>query len=254
MNNLNEGRVVDTPGADNFSTVVLGQLSAESTALELAQADSAYFPSHISFPEEELNTEISLAFRVFEFTSTLLLAAIVAPLCLFVSLLLKLQSNGSVLYRQVRVGKHGKEFSILKFRTMFEDAESTGPFVCTSYDDDRITPLGQILRKTKIDELPQLWNILKGEMALVGPRPERPCFHEENLRIRDWEKRIYVRPGLTGLAQISQVIAHDPEKKIVADMAYIRSRSLILDLQIIVLTAFPDIKVFELCSIPLRRR
>ena len=251
MSIINEGSQAEGQRNEGFLAALF---ASEGSVIGLQQSEPGYFPTYIPLSEEELRTEVPLSYRLFEFILAALLAAAILPLALVVALLLKRQGHGSPLYRQVRVGKDGRNFTILKFRTMYEDAEAAGPFVCTTYDDARITPLGKFLRKSKIDELPQVWNILKGEMALVGPRPERPCFHEENLKIRDWEKRISVRPGLTGLAQISQVIAHDPEKKIVADMAYIHNRTFILDLQIIALTAFPKIKVFELSGIPLRRR
>ena len=119
---------------------------------------------------------------------------------------------------------------------MREDAESQGPRITTSHKDERITPLGKFLRKSKLDELPQLWNVIKDDMAFIGPRPERPYFHERNLlTIKNWEDRLSVKPGISGLAQV--MVNHDPEEKIIYDLQYIENKCWSLDFKIMILTA-----------------
>ena len=152
---------------------------------------------------------------------------------LVVAGLIRLDSPGDALYHQERVGKNGKTFNIIKFRTMHTDAEANGPSWAAS-NDNRCTKLGAMLRKCRIDELPQLWNILKGDMSLVGPRPERPYFYGEFEKyIHGFSNRLAVVPGLTGLAQINGGYELKPEEKVVLDMEYIRTRNLWLDIKLI---------------------
>ena len=159
------------------------------------------------------------------------------PVFLLVGLLVKITSRGPVFYKQERIGKAGKPFRIIKFRTMTPDAErATGPVMSNSADS-RITTIGRILRKTRLDELPQLLNIIKGEMSFVGPRPERPVFVEEYAqRIPGYPQRFAVLPGITGLAQIHGGYATIPEIKIKYDLGYIQNFSIWLDLFIIMET------------------
>ena len=159
-------------------------------------------------------------------------------------LLVKLSSSGPIFYRQRRFGQSGKIFKIIKFRTMREDAEKSTGAVWTKEDDPRITKIGRLLRKSRIDELPQLWNILKGEMAFVGPRAERPEFHERLTKeIPFYEERYLVKPGLTGWAQIGGGIRYTysgsiagTKEKLQYDLYYIKNRSFILDFGIILKT------------------
>ncbi len=164
-----------------------------------------------------------------------------APLFVLLAILVKLSSKGPVLYRQERAGAGGVPFTILKFRTMVADAEkSTGP-VWAQSSDPRITSLGRILRATHLDELPQLFNVLHGEMSLVGPRPERPYFVEKlQADIPSYVARLAVKPGVTGLAQVLHVYDCDlrsARRKVAYDRLYIQRRSLGLDLWIILKTA-----------------
>jgi exopolysaccharide biosynthesis polyprenyl glycosylphosphotransferase len=161
--------------------------------------------------------------------------AVGAPLMLIVALAVKLTSPGPIIYKQVRVGRYGRPFWIYKFRTMRTDAERNGA-VWAKTRDSRVTPIGGILRKTRFDELPQLWNILRGDMALVGPRPERPEFVEQlKAQIPHYELRHLVPPGLTGWAQIrfryGATIA-DTQRKLAFDLYYVRHCSLAFDFAI----------------------
>ena len=147
-----------------------------------------------------------------------------------IALLIKLDSKGPVIFRQERLGKDGKPFTMLKFRSMYDDAEQNGP-QWAEKEDDRCTKIGCFLRKTRLDELPQFWNILKGDMSLVGPRPERAYFYDEfETYIHGFRNRLAVRPGLTGWAQVNGGYDLSPEEKIVYDMEYIKGRSIRMDL------------------------
>jgi lipopolysaccharide/colanic/teichoic acid biosynthesis glycosyltransferase len=147
-----------------------------------------------------------------------------------IALLIRLDSPGPAFFRQERLGKDGRPFIILKFRSMRLDAEKNGP-QWADKDDPRCTRLGRILRKSRLDEIPQLWNILKGEMSFVGPRPERQCFYEEfETYIHGFSKRLLVKPGLTGYAQVNGGYELKPEEKIVYDIEYIHKQSVLMDL------------------------
>jgi len=182
----------------------------------------------------------SLAKVVLDYLTAIFVLVVFSPFFLFIALVIKIVSpTGPVLYRQERVGKNGKVFGMLKFRTMRPDAESkTGPVMVTK-EDSRYIPFGQFLRKTSIDELPQLINILKGEMSLVGPRPERPFFVDAFLKdIPHFQLRHVMKGGLTGWAQINgrSVLTNRPEHKIRYDLYYIKNWSFILDIKILIRT------------------
>ncbi len=158
----------------------------------------------------------------------------------FIILVVKITSPGPIFYRQKRLGQAGKTFEIIKFRTMDQNAEKFTGAVWTVEGDPRITKIGNLLRKMRIDELPQLWNILKGEMSFVGPRAERPEFHEQlKQEIPFYEERYIIKPGLSGWAQINYRYGSsvaDAAEKLQYDLYYIKNRSLILDLGIILKT------------------
>ncbi len=162
------------------------------------------------------------------------------PLWLAVGALVKLTSPGPAIYRQTRMGRYGREFTMFKFRTMEDNAERhTGP-VWAQKGDSRYTPIGQTLRSLRLDEIPQLWNVLKGEMSLVGPRPERPYFVEKLVReIPLYSRRHRIQPGITGLAQVKWRYDQDLEdvrQKLKYDLFYIENMSLRMDFQILLQT------------------
>ena len=148
---------------------------------------------------------------------------------------IRVTSPGPALFTQERVGIGGRVFHLYKFRTMVRDAEKdTGPTLSTGDDDERLTGLGRRLRKLRLDELPQFWNVLKGDMSLVGPRPERPHFVRQfEQEIPSYDARHAVRPGITGLAQVFGGYRTDPRDKLRFDLLYVRSQSLLLDLRIL---------------------
>lgn len=225
-----------------------GELSELQEALALLGRPAA----EPAFDElSDLDTEQSLLYRLFELSAAVLGLLALSPVMLVIALVLAIQRNGPIFYTQARVGRGGRLFTIYKFRTMRPDAEQQGPFICTTYSDPRITRVGQLLRKSKLDELPQLLNIIAGDMSFVGPRPERPHFHEQFSGIPQWSSRIAVKPGLTGLAQASKWISHDPEEKLSADLVYIRNRSLFLDLKIILFTLAPSTRPKTFFGIPM---
>lgn len=153
-----------------------------------------------------------------------------------IALCVALTSRGSVFYSQTRLGKNGEEFDIYKFRTMVSDAEKDGA-VWAKKDDDRVTSVGAILRKTHLDEIPQFWNILKGDMSFVGPRPEREVFYNEfEEYIVGFRQRLFVKPGLTGWAQINGGYELKPEEKVAWDVEYIEKQSFWIDFKCIVNT------------------
>ena len=171
--------------------------------------------------------------RAFDITVSLIGFIICCIPMAILAVIIKLDSKGPVIYKQERVGLGGKPFMIFKFRTMRIDAEANGP-QWASENDSRCTRVGRFLRNTRLDELPQLLNILGGKMSLVGPRPERECFYEEFEKyIHGFRNRLDVKPGLTGLAQINGGYDLKPEEKIIFDMEYIKNRSFFGDIKLI---------------------
>ena len=168
------------------------------------------------------------------------LIIITSPIILVLTLLVKFSSEGPILHKQKRVTLHGKEFLFLKFRSMYVDAEDkSGPTYSTSDQKDRTTKIGNFLRKTSLDELPQFFNVFLGEMSLVGPRPERPFFHNEfSKEIQNWDDRLLMRGGMTGWAQINgrAELTTEPLEKLAYDLYYIENWSLIFDLKIMLRT------------------
>ena len=177
--------------------------------------------------------------RFLDVTASFLGLVLLSPLMLAVSILIKIDSRGPVIFRQKRIGRNGKVFEIYKFRSMCVGAEKTGSGVYSGKGDARVTRIGKILRTTSIDELPQLLNILKGEMSFVGPRPPltyHPWKYEE---YTDSQKRMFeVRPGITGWAQVNGRKDVEWHKRIELNVWYVDHMSLLLDIKIMFMTAF----------------
>ena len=176
--------------------------------------------------------------RLFDFVMSLVGLIVLSPVFLVTALAIKLYDHGPVFYKQVRLTMNGKEFKIIKFRSMRVDAEKDGVARLSSGEnDDRITPVGKIVRKCRLDELPQLINILKGDMSIVGPRPERPEIAEQYYKnIPDFKLRLQVKAGLTGYAQVYGKYNTDPYEKLEFDLLYINHMSILTDLQLIFAT------------------
>ena len=177
--------------------------------------------------------------RFLDVTASFLGLVLLSPLLLAVSILIKIDSRGPVIFRQKRIGRNGKVFEIYKFRSMCVGAEKTGSGVYSGKGDARVTRIGKILRATSIDELPQLLNILKGEMSFVGPRPPLTYHPWKYEKYTDFQKRMFeVRPGITGLAQVNGRKDVEWHKRIELNVWYVDHMSLLLDIKIMFMTAF----------------
>ena len=176
--------------------------------------------------------------RIFDFMFSLFALIALSPLFLLVSMAIKLEDGGSVIYKQVRCTKDMRRFTIYKFRSMTEDSEGREARLAT-YDDKRLTKVGKVIRRFKVDELPQLFNIIKGDMSVVGPRPERPELIERAIKnTPEFVLRTKVKAGLTGYAQVRGYYNTGFKEKLLWDLMYIENFSLLLDFKIILMTFF----------------
>lgn len=216
-----------------FQTVVLPDLSHSFVGYQVVN-----FSGTTAFLINEPNTRSRnvIAKRLFDLTLSLIGIVAISPLLILITLLIKLTSKGPIFYSQIRMGLDGRHFKMFKFRTMVTDHTNTGSW--TVKNDPRVTPIGKILRKTSLDELPQLINVLLGNMSLVGPRPERPIFvHKFKHNIPTYMLRHKMKAGMTGWAQINGWRGDTCiEKRIECDLYYIKNWSIWMDLWIIVMT------------------
>ncbi len=174
--------------------------------------------------------------RFFDILLSLIALIIGIPIILIFGILIKIEDNGPITYKQERLGKNGKMFYVYKLRSMRTDAEKYGA-QWAEKDDPRITKVGKFIRKTRIDEIPQLWNILKGDMGIIGPRPERSIFTKEfEEKYTNFVYRLAIKPGLTGGAQVNGGYEMDPGEKLEYDLYYIKNRSFFLDVKIVFMT------------------
>lgn len=177
--------------------------------------------------------------RLFDVLFAVTLLIVTAPIIFLTFLAVRLESSGQIIYRQERVGLYGSKFTIYKIRSMIADAEVGGPRWAEK-NDTRVTKVGKFIRKTRIDELPQLWNVLKGDMSIIGPRPERPIFTKEfQARYPQFMQRLIVKPGLTGWAQINGGYDISPKEKLEFDLEYIGAMSVKNEVRIL----FETVKV-----------
>ncbi|HFK1546297.1 sugar transferase [Bacillus albus] len=171
--------------------------------------------------------------RLFDIIFSLILLLVTLPIMLFFCIMIVFETAGAPIYFQERLGMNGKKFNVFKLRSMVKDAEINGP-QWADENDSRITKVGAFIRKTRIDELPQLLNILKGEMSFVGPRPEREYFYKQfDAYIPEFKSRLIVKPGLTGWAQINGGYNLDPKEKLKWDMEYIEMKTIKMDVRIL---------------------
>ncbi|MEP6945724.1 MAG: TIGR03013 family XrtA/PEP-CTERM system glycosyltransferase [Acidobacteriota bacterium] len=196
-------------------------------------------PSWLIFAGRQRDSRVKAAFREGVHRGLALVGLTLSlPIAVLTAALIKVESRGPVFYRQERVGKNGKTFDVIKFRSMRTDAEADGTPVWAVDNDKRVTLVGKVIRKIRVDEIPQFWNILKGEMNFVGPRPERPHFVKQlATEVHYYEHRHLVAPGLTGWAQIKYpygASVDDAIQKLQYDLYYIKNQSLTLDLVIVV--------------------
>lgn len=174
--------------------------------------------------------------RCIDIIASVVIGIILSIPMLVIGLLIRFDSKGPAIFKQERLGKDGVPFMMYKFRSMYINAEAKGP-QWADKNDDRCTKIGRVLRKMRLDELPQLWNIFKGDMSFVGPRPEREYFYNQfETYIHGFRNRLIVRPGLTGWAQVNGGYDLEPEEKIIYDMEYIKKQSLAMDIKCIIKT------------------
>ena len=200
-------------------------------------------PSWLIFSGRGRQARLNALTRIALHRAVALIGAMLSlPIAILTALLIKIDSRGPVLYKQERVGRNGRPFTLMKFRSMRTDAEKDGP-VWASTSDDRVTRVGRVIRKIRVDEIPQFWNILRGDMNFVGPRPERPHFVEQLAQeVPYYEQRHLIAPGLTGWAQIKYPYGasiEDARQKLQYDLYYIKNQSLMLDAAIM----FETIKI-----------
>ena len=172
--------------------------------------------------------------RCFDFVVAALALLLLSPILVAAAIAVAIETGRPVFFIQQRVGRGGREFGMVKFRSMVKDASKIGPY-STQTDDPRITRVGRFLRRTSIDELPQLFNVLNGDMSLVGPRPDLPV-QRALYDSADWETRCRVRPGITGLAQALLRSEATPEQRLALDLQYVREQGIRLDAKILLLT------------------
>lgn len=204
--------------------------------VDIDHLDEAWFETLASHRESRLSAAFS---RIFDVVTSLTLLVATLPLMALVAVVIRIDSAGPAFYRQERVGFGGRPFTLLKFRSMRINAEAAGP-TWAAHRDPRVTRIGAFMRKTRIDELPQLVNIMRGEMSFIGPRPERPHFVEQlSAVIPFYEQRARVKPGLTGWAQVNYpygASVEDAKAKLSFDLYYVKNRSFFLDLLILLST------------------
>lgn len=211
------------------------------TSLEAAQHNGAE-QTHQTQPIKDVVLKQSVFYyackRAFDIVvSALGLLIMLIPMGI-IALCVKCSSPGPAIYRQERLGKGGKPFIMYKFRSMRDDAEKNGPQWARE-QDDRCTRVGRALRKYHLDEVPQLWNIFKGDMSFVGPRPERPYFYDAfEKELPEYRLRLKVKPGLTGLSQIESGYYVEPQQRLADDIRYMENMSFWLDMKYIFKTAF----------------
>jgi sugar transferase (PEP-CTERM system associated) len=217
---------------------LLGFLERETGKLKVDLVNPAWLIFSDGF---EIRTRLRIATRVFDFISAALLIVLTSPIMLCVALAIVIDSGRPIFYRQQRVGLRGSVFTLYKFRSMIVDAESDGKARWAGASDSRVTRIGGLLRKLRLDELPQLLNVLRGDMSIVGPRPERPEFVQTLAeKIPYYHERHSVKPGITGWAQLCYPYGSSDEdamEKLQFDLYYIKYKSLIFDLMVLLQTA-----------------
>ena len=216
-----DNRIASPQGELSPDQVDISGLVDTSRVIEIERVDPSVVRGRLGY---------RFAKRAFDIVAGSAALVVCAVPMAVIAVLVKRDSAGPVFYRQERVGLNGKPFNLVKFRTMYEDAEVNGPQWAEAVDG-RVTRIGGVLRKTRLDEIPQFAQVVTGKLSLVGPRPERPVFTEAFERyIHGFSQRVMVRPGISGLAQVMGGYDLKPAEKVVYDVEYIKQRSVTLDL------------------------
>lgn len=204
------------------------------TIMQDAKHVQAFDSPVLAISRKELSPEFAIIKRLFDIFSSGIALVLLSPIIGLTALIIKLYDSGPAFYRQTRLTRDGKEFKILKFRSMRVDAEKDGVARLSKGDnDDRITPVGRIIRRYRLDEIPQLWNIFKGDMSVVGPRPERPEIAEQYCQsMPEFKLRLQVKAGLTGYAQVYGKYNTSPYEKLEFDLLYINNMNILIDVQL----------------------
>ncbi len=204
------------------------------TIMQDAKHIQAFDSPVMAISRKELSPEFAIIKRLFDIISSGIALIILSPIILITALIIHVYDGGPAFYRQTRLTRDGKEFQILKFRSMRVDAEKDGIARLSQGDnDDRVTPVGKIVRRYRLDEIPQLWNIFKGDMSVVGPRPERPEIAEQYYQnMPEFKLRLQVKAGLTGYAQVYGKYNTSPYEKLEFDLLYINNMNILIDLQL----------------------
>lgn len=204
------------------------------TIMQDAKHVQAFDSPVLGISRKELSPEFAVIKRLFDLISSGIALVLLSPVILITALVIKLYDGGPAFYRQTRLTRDGKEFQILKFRSMRVDAEKDGVArLSTGENDDRVTPVGKIVRRYRLDEIPQLWNIFKGDMSVVGPRPERPEIAEQYCQsMPEFKLRLQVKAGLTGYAQVYGKYNTSPYEKLEFDLLYINNMNILIDVQL----------------------
>lgn len=193
--------------------------------------------SFIHLLDEPVQNPYLILKRVFDIVFSLILGVVALPIILIFAVLIKLETPGSVFYHQERVGLMGKTFNVTKLRSMYDGIEKKSGAMWAQKEDPRVTKIGHFIRKTRIDELPQLWSVIKGDMSLIGPRPERPNFTEQfSDEVPGFEQRLLIKPGLSGWAQVHGGYEVTPAQKLEGDLYYIHHFGFMTDLTIFIET------------------
>jgi len=242
--------VATEPGDEKTLQQVLAQVNGLPVEIHLVPAlrdvlsGGVRLTSPIEIPFVEVGVKApspwyEVGKRLFDIVFSLVALVLLVPVLAVLAVLVRLSSPGPIIFRQERIGKNGRPFTIYKFRTMYADAEKEGPALSRE-GDPRITPIGRWLRKTRLDELPQFWNVLKGDMSLVGPRPERQYYIDQIVqRAPEYKQLLKVRPGITSLGMVKYGYASSVEEMVERlryDLIYLANRSFLLDLKILLYT------------------
>jgi len=239
-------KLLDIIGQLQFTDVTIKAIpSLKDLLTGRVEHTSIFGTPLLEIPNKTMTHTQAIIKQIIDYAASIILLILLIPVILALAIAIKLYDGGPILYRQERIGRNGKPFTILKFRSMKKDAESTGPML-SGKDDPRITPLGRFMRKHRLDEIPNLLNVLKGDMSLVGPRPERQYYIEQIVKKAPHFRRLLkVKPGITSWGQVKYGYASNIDQmveRLEYDLIYLENMNLLVDLKIIIYTVMIILK------------